>query len=253
MQSSKEKSNEELITEITKEREQLKIEIESLKVDLQISTSREHESREIISRLEEQKEELKRRADDIEFELKTNKNELEEVTKAFNHLHNIQKKSAYTNIEQEDQYLQETAEREASFKTRLYELQKDLKQVRNELDRLKTEKERLIIDNQDLQKRIEASEHERKLLKNDLKELKQKDAYLQKYVDELDAENTNLQKTVANLKSSQIDFEGAKYEVNRLKEELEERRSQVEDYEALKNIAEKQVKFFFVCFKIKFY
>ena len=61
-------------------------------------------------------------------------------------------------------------------------------------------------------------------------------------MNELEDENISLQKTVSNLKSNQVEFETAKHEVRRLQEEVNLRRLQVEEFEILKNIAEKQMK-----------
>lgn len=58
---------------------------------------------------------------------------------------------------------------------------------------------------------------------------------------ELEEENISLQKQVSNLKSSQVEFEGAKHEIRRLTEDLELLNSQVEELTKLKQIAEKQM------------
>lgn len=58
---------------------------------------------------------------------------------------------------------------------------------------------------------------------------------------ELEEENINLQKQVSSLRSSQVEFEGAKHEIRRLTEEIELLHNQVEELANLKKIAEKQM------------
>lgn len=58
---------------------------------------------------------------------------------------------------------------------------------------------------------------------------------------ELEEENISLQKQVSGLKSSQVEFEGAKHEINRLQEEVEVYQQQVDELTKLKKIAEKQM------------
>ena len=58
---------------------------------------------------------------------------------------------------------------------------------------------------------------------------------------ELEEENITLQKQVSSLKSSQVEFEGAKHEIRRLSEEIELLNSNVEELANLKKIAEQQM------------
>lgn len=235
------KSNEELISEVCRERDQLKEEIERLKDDLNQNAREKHQSAELGLQLLNENEALQKRFDEMEFLFKTTKKDLDELTQAFNNSQNIQKRSEYTGIEQEDQFMHETAQREAIFQSQLQELQRELKQVRIELERLRAEKERLLVENAEVTKKLEISEFESKQLRIELKESKLRETRIGTEFNELEEENCALQKTVSNLKSNQVDYEAAKHEVRRLQEELEERKGQVEEFETLKNIAEKQV------------
>jgi len=235
------KTNQELFDEVSKERDQLKEDIERLKDELAVTSKEKHQSAELGLQLLDEKEELQKRFDDLELEFKLTKVELDELTKAFNNSQNIQKRSEHSGIEKEDKYLQETAQREANFQSQLHELRKELKQVRVELERLQVEKERLIVENNEVNKKLEISEWEKKAIRNELKDLKLRETRLLSDMNELEDENITLQKTVSNLKSNQVDYETAKHEVRRLEEELNERRNQVADYEILRNIAEKQM------------
>merc|ERR1711902_169504 len=58
---------------------------------------------------------------------------------------------------------------------------------------------------------------------------------------ELEEENVALQKQVSTLRSTTVEFEGAKHEIRHLQEEVEVLNSQVEELGNLKRIAEKQL------------
>jgi chromosome segregation ATPase len=115
-------------------------------------------------------------------------------------------------------------------------------QVRSELERVQAEKERYFQDVTDVTKQIELMEWERKNLRIELKELKFRESRLLADNNELEEENISLQKQISSLKSSQIDFETSKHEVRRLQEDMEALQAQLEEYEHLKKIAERQVK-----------
>jgi protein bicaudal D len=78
-------------------------------------------------------------------------------------------------------------------------------------------------------------------LQAELKELKFRETRTLNDYSELEDENITLQKQVSNLRSSQVEFEGAKHEIRRLSEEIELLHSQVEELANLKKIAEKQM------------
>jgi len=190
----------------------------------------------------DEKEKLQNRYDELEVNLEATKNELEVVRAAFSKFQAIHKVSANTGIEQEESLLQETASKEAKFAEALQEMQRELKQVKLELTRVGDEKERLLNEHIELQKQLDLTEWERKNLRIEIKELKMRESRLSSDMNELEDENISLQKTVSNLKSNQVEFETAKHEVRRLQEEVNLRRLQVEEFEILKNIAEKQMK-----------
>lgn len=75
----------------------------------------------------------------------------------------------------------------------------------------------------------------------ELKDLKYRETRMMADYSELEEENISLQKQVASLRSSQVDFESAKHEIRRLTEETELFNSQVEELSKLKQIAEKQM------------
>lgn len=79
------------------------------------------------------------------------------------------------------------------------------------------------------------------LFQSELKEYKYRETRMLTDYSELEEENISLQKQVSNLRSSQVEFEGAKHEIRRLAEEIDLLNSQVEELANLKKIAEKQM------------
>lgn len=75
----------------------------------------------------------------------------------------------------------------------------------------------------------------------ELKDLKYRETRMMADYSELEEENITLQKQVSSLRSSQVEFEGAKHEIRRLTEDLDLLNSQVEELTKLKQIAEKQM------------
>lgn len=75
----------------------------------------------------------------------------------------------------------------------------------------------------------------------ELKDLKYRETRMMADYSELEEENISLQKQVSGLRSSQVEFEGAKHEIRRLTEDLDLLNSQVEELTKLKQIAEKQM------------
>jgi protein bicaudal D len=243
--SEKSTTNQFLLEQVCAERDRLRDEIERLKEELALTAKEKHQSAELGLQLLDEKEELQRRLDDVELQFEQTRVELSELTGAFNASQNQQKASAFSGIEQEESLLAESALKEATFASALTDIQRELKQVRVELERVEAEKERLLIENGDIGRQLEQVEWEKKGMRNELKELKCRETRLLSDMNELEEENIGLQKTVSGLRSGQVDFESAKHEVRRLQEELELRRSQVEEYETLRNIAEKQASFLF--------
>lgn len=221
--------------------EALKVEIERLNRELAQTSSEKIQSAQYGLVLLDEKEELQKKFDELETLYETTKKDLEQLRDAFMKSQNIQKESASSGIEQEERLLQENAFKEANFTSILQELQKEIKSIKNELEREQAEKERLAIENTDLIKQVEIIDWEKKNLKSELKDLKMRETRLFNDNNELEEENISLQKQISMLKCSQIDFESSKHEVRTLKEEIQAIQMQLEEVENLKKIAERQV------------
>lgn len=113
--------------------------------------------------------------------------------------------------------------------------------MRHELERVTTERDRMLQENSDIGRDKSDTEAERMRLKAEVKELKFRETRMLNDYSELEEENITLQKQVSSLRSSQVEFEGAKHEMRRLAEEIDLLHSQVEELANLKKIAEKQM------------
>ena len=226
---------------LVKERDELKAQLDRIQEELAVTSREKHQSAELGLELLDQKEELQKRYDDLEVAYDGTRCELEALRTALAKSQTSQKVSATTGIEQEETLLKESAKKEATFASALAELERELKSLRAELDRVKSEKERLLAEHCDMAKQLDLHEWERKNMRCELKDLKLRESRLLQEMNELEDENISLRKQVSSLRSSQIEFESAKHEIIRLQEELELRRLQVEEFESVKNSAEKQV------------
>lgn len=232
---------EETYEVLKAERDQLKLEIERLHCELAQTSHEKIQSAQYGLVLLDEKQVLQSKCDELETLYDSTKHELECIREAFAKSQTSQKVSATTGIEQEQTILQESASREASLTCTLQDAERELKQVRQELERVIHEKERYFSENGDLTKQCELFEWERRNIKSELKELKAREARLLSDNNELEEENISLQKQISSLRSSQVEFEGAKHEVRRLQEEVDSLNTQVEELVSLKQIAEKQL------------
>lgn len=109
------------------------------------------------------------------------------------------------------------------------------------MERVQSERDHALQEREDVGKDHFFVESERRNLRTELKECRFRETRLLQDYTELEDENISLQKQVSTLRSSQVEFEGAKHEIRRLTEEVELLNSQVEELTNLKKIAEKQM------------
>lgn len=229
---------------LVKERDDLKAQLDRIQEELAVTCREKHQSAEFGLQLLDQKDELQKRFDDLEHTYDATRSELEAVRKALCQSLTSHKVSATTGIEQEEKLLKESAKKDATFACTLAELEKELKSLRCELDRVQSEKETLLAEHCDMTKQLDIHEWERKSIRSELKDLKIRESRLLEELHEIEDENISLRKQVSTLRSSQIEFDLAKDQILHLQDELELRKLQLEEYESLKNIAEKQVSTF---------
>ncbi|XP_017481245.1 PREDICTED: protein bicaudal D-like [Rhagoletis zephyria] len=218
----------------------LKADIERLNEELKMATSEKIQSAQFGLVLLDEKEELQKRYNELEAKYEFEKKDFEDLSEALNKLQTIQRVSATSGIEQEEQLLQESAKKEESFTSTLLELERELKQVKNELKVIKDDRDKYNHENTRLQEKKEIYEKERKKLISELKDFKLRESRLLTENNELDEENISLQKQVSLLKSSQVDIETYKVEIASLQGIIETMQNQIDENKNLKQIAEKQ-------------
>ncbi|XP_068977179.1 protein bicaudal D isoform X1 [Bombus flavifrons] len=221
--------------------EELRIEIERLSRELDLASTEKIQSAQYGLALLEEKSALQQRCNDLEALYENTKHELEITQEALAKFQTTTKLTTKSGIEQEETLLNESAARETSLQTQIIELENEAKQLRHELELVQAERDHALQEREEVGKDHQQAEAERKSLRTMLRECRFREARLLQDYSELEDENISLQKQVSGLRSSQVEFEGAKHEIRRLTEEVELLNSQVEELTNLKKIAEKQM------------
>ncbi|XP_050456690.1 protein bicaudal D isoform X2 [Cataglyphis hispanica] len=221
--------------------EELRIENERLSRELALASTEKIQSAQYGLALLEEKSALQQRCNDLEALYENTKHELEITQEALAKFQTTTKITAKSGIEQEESLLNESAARETSLQSQIIELENETKQLRHELERVQAERDHALQEREEVGKDHQQAETERKSLRTELRECRFRETRLLQDYSELEDENISLQKQVSCLRSSQVEFEGAKHENRRLMEEVELLNSQVEELTNLKKIAEKQM------------
>ncbi|XP_026741095.1 protein bicaudal D isoform X2 [Trichoplusia ni] len=220
---------------------ELKAEIERLGRELDQASSEKIQSAQLGLVLLEEKSALQQRCDDLESLYENTKHELDITQEALMKLDTTQKVTTRSGIEQENALLNESAAMESSLTLQILELESESKQLRHELDRVVSERDRLLAESSELGQDKATRESERVALRAELREARQREQRLLVDIGDLEDENISLQKQVSALRSSQVEFEGLKHEVRQLREEAENARAMAEETAALRRIAERQL------------
>ncbi|KAJ2948604.1 hypothetical protein O0L34_g7859 [Tuta absoluta] len=220
---------------------ELKAEIERLSRELDQASSEKIQSAQLGLVLLEEKSSLQQRCDELESLYENTRHELEITQEALMKLDSTQKVTTRSGIEQENALLNESAAMESSLTLQIIELEGETKQLRHELDRVISERDRLLAESSELGQDKATRESERAALRAELREARQREQRLLVDIGDLEDENISLQKQVSALRSSQVEFEGLKHEVRQLREEAENARAAAEETAALRRIAERQL------------
>ncbi|XP_046753335.1 protein bicaudal D isoform X1 [Diprion similis] len=221
--------------------DELRAEIERLSRELDLASTEKIQSAQYGLALLEEKSTLQQRCDNLETLYENARHDLEITQEALAKFHTTTKLTTKSGIEQEESLLSESAARETSLQVQILELENETKLLRHELERVQAERDHSLQEREDESKDYHHAESERKQLRGELKECKFREARLLQDYSELEEENISLQKQVSVLRSSQVEFEGAKHEIRRLTEDVDLLNSQVEELTSLKKIAEKQM------------
>lgn len=143
------------------------------------------------------------------------------LTKVHEQLKLEQEKRSRFGDDREESLVKESESREASYLHKITDLESDVRQARKaERDAL-IENERLCNQIANYAKEIEQFAHSKKILRDEIRELKYRESkHIQEFSD-LEEENINLQKQYSALRSSLVEFESLKVENKSLTDEME--------------------------------
>ncbi|XP_076469501.1 protein bicaudal D-like isoform X2 [Babylonia areolata] len=189
----------------------------------------------------EEKQQLQAQYDELESQFEAIKLELDCAKEALTKHHIDLRRHHQTGVHHEERFLEETAEREENYQLSISDLEAELKAVNASLERSSVDNERLGANISELSHQVEILEAQRQQLKHENREYKiRENRNLTDYA-ELEEENITLQKTVSQLRTSQVDFEAMKHECKRLHEETEDLHMQLEEMTNLRRIVEKNL------------
>mgnify|MGYP000337871015 CR=1 FL=1 len=151
------------------------------------------------------------------------------------------RKQNESGINIEDSIIQESATREQTYRENISDLEAELKNSKQVLERLSSEHSTMASLVSDLQTKCDQLEDQRRQLKSELKEYKIRENRNISDYSELEEENITLQKQVSVLKQNQVEFEGLKHEKKRLEEELDDLNMQLDESVVLKKIVDKNL------------
>ena len=114
--------------------------------------------------------------------------------------------STRTGIEHEETLLHESAARESSLNTQVMNMEVELKRARDEVRRLKQEKDSCEQDYHDLTKTKDETHVELKDMRAQLRDFKYRETRMLSEYSELEEENIMLQKQISNLRTSQVEL-----------------------------------------------
>lgn len=220
---------------------ELKAEIERLGRELDQASSDKIQSAQLGLVLLEEKSALQHRYDELEGIYENTRHDLQITQEALMKLDSSQKVTTQSGIEQENALLNESAAIESSLTLQILDLEGETKQLRHELERVVSERDRLLAESSELGADKATRESERAALRAELREARQREQRLIIDIGDLEDENISLQKQVSALRSSQVEFEGLKHEVRSLREEADNARAAAEETAALRRIAERQL------------
>ncbi|PFX23825.1 protein bicaudal D homolog 2-like [Stylophora pistillata] len=201
--------------------EQLKSEVERLSSELQQACLEKVQAAEYGLAVLDEKQRLQEQYDELETVLESNKQELECLREVHEQLKLEQEKRSRFGDDREESLVKESESREANYLHKITDLESEVRQARKaERDAL-IENERLCNQASNYVKEIEQFAHSKKLLRDEIRELKYRESkYCQEFSD-LEEENINLQKQYSTLRSSMVEFESLKVENKSLTDEME--------------------------------
>ncbi|VDN90302.1 unnamed protein product [Brugia pahangi] len=223
------------------ELDELKAEVSRLANALEEASSDKIKAAQYGLQVLDEKQQLEVKLTQLQTQFDTAKAEAEATKKALAQFQSQQKSVAKSDIDHEESLLEETMNREQEYLAKIAALETDLKNCQHELDRYRTDMDRLQTLHLNASEAASDLDIQKRQLKEDLKELKNREQRLLNDYSELEEENISLQKQLSNLRSAQIEFESMKMEVKRLMDENDQLQADKEEANKLTIVAQKHL------------
>uniref|UniRef100_A0A1I8EE59 Protein bicaudal D n=1 Tax=Wuchereria bancrofti TaxID=6293 RepID=A0A1I8EE59_WUCBA len=223
------------------ELDELKAEVSRLANALEEASSDKIKAAQYGLQVLDEKQQLEVKLTQLQTQFDTAKAEAEATKKALAQFQSQQKSVAKSDIDHEESLLEETMNREQEYLAKIAALEADLKNCQHELDRYRTDLDRLQTLHINASEAASDLDMQKRQLKEDLKELKNREQRLLNDYSELEEENISLQKQLSNLRSAQIEFESMKMEVKRLMDENDQLQADKDEANKLTIVAQKHL------------
>ncbi|XGW12128.1 hypothetical protein V3C99_013087 [Haemonchus contortus] len=221
--------------------ERVRAEVVRLEAALQEAIADKHKAAEVGLSILQEKEALELRLAQLQTQYDAAKVEVDQANQMLAEFRSQHKAAHRSELENEMTLIEESSAKESRLTDRITVLETTLRNTEQELARCQSELERLKVAHSSAADTGAALEEERRRLKAELKETKEREQRLMGEYTELEEENIALQKTVANLRGAQVEFESLKIDCTRYADEIYMLNAAIEESQLLKNIAEKQV------------
>ncbi|KAE9416838.1 hypothetical protein Angca_006556 [Angiostrongylus cantonensis] len=225
--------------------EYVREEVIRLEAALQEAIADKHKAAEVGLSILQEKEALELKLAQLQTQFDAAKIEVDQANQVLAEFRSQHKAAHRSELENERTLLEESSAKENLLTERIVVLETSLRNAEQELERCRSELERLKIENSSAADAGAALEEERRRLKAGLLkcflETKEREQRLMGEYTELEEENITLQKTVANLRGAQVEFESLKIDCTRYADEIYMLNAAMEESQLLKTIAERQV------------
>uniref|UniRef100_A0A915AUG7 Protein bicaudal D n=1 Tax=Parascaris univalens TaxID=6257 RepID=A0A915AUG7_PARUN len=223
------------------ELEELRAEIARLSTALEEASAANIKAGEYGLQILDEKQQLEVKLVQLQAQYDAAKAEVDATKKALAQFQSQQKSVVKSEIDHEESLLEETMNREQEYVARITALELELKNTQQELDRYRSDLERLQTLHTNASETALDLDTQKKHLKEELRELKLREQRLLSDYSELEEENIGLQKQVSNLRSAQVEFEAMKMEVKRLLDETDQLQADKEEANKLTIVAQKHL------------
>ncbi|VDO25636.1 unnamed protein product [Onchocerca flexuosa] len=223
------------------ELDELKAEVSRLANALEEASSDKIKAAQYGLQVLDEKQQLEVKLTQLQTQFDTAKAEAEATKKALAQFQSQQKSVAKSDIDHEESLLEETMNREQEYLAKISALEADLKNCQHEVSRYRTDLDRLQTLHLNASEAASDLDTQKRQLREDLKELKNREQRLLNDYSELEEENISLQKQLSNLRSAQIEFESVKIEVKRLMDENDQLQADKEEANSLTVVAQKHL------------